>query len=297
MDIHQLEQFKVAAELQHMTRAAEVLNMAQPALSRTIHNIEKEYGTKLFDHVGKRIILNEKGEILLKYARQVLDSMRMAENEIRERLDQEHTSINLAVKALGMMIDDLIRLFRKEHAGIDFNIVQYDTWVLKSAAADLTLFATVEPYISDHSYSLLKERMLLAVPVGSDLAKEGSVRLGQIAQVPIVGLQNGSDIAANISYRYKCAGFEPHYIMDHYTSTRIADMVSLGMGYAYVPEITWPGVANEKIKLLEIEDVDFHRYINLSWPTNGYMSGASRVFRRFLMETFLELAMPLQRDS
>ena len=61
MDIYQLEQFKVVAELQHMTKAAEVLNVAQPALSRTIHMIERELGTKLFDHAGKRIILNEKG--------------------------------------------------------------------------------------------------------------------------------------------------------------------------------------------------------------------------------------------
>ena len=291
MDIHQLEQFKVTAELQHMTKAAEVLNIAQPALSRTIHGIEREYGTKLFDHVGKRIILNEKGEILLKYACQVLDSMRMAENEINEKLNREHTSINLAVKALGMMIDDLIRDFKKEHPDISFNIVQYDTWVLKSAAADLTLFATTEPYISDHSYSLLKERMLLAVPADSPLAKEEKVWLKQIAHEPVVGLQNGSDIAANITYRYKNAGYEPHYVMDHYTSTRISDMVSLGMGYAYIPEITWPGVVNEKIRLVEIADADFCRYINLSWPTSGYMSKASRIFRRFLMEKFLELAV------
>lgn len=287
MDIYQLEQFKVVAQLQHMTKAAEVLNMAQPALSRTIHGIEREMGTRLFDHVGKRIILNEKGEILLRHAEEILESMRTAQSAISERLDQEHSSINLSVKALGMMIEGLIRDFKELHPEISFNIVQYDTWTLKSAAADLTLFATVDPFISTNACSLLKERILLAVPADSPLAGQRTVSLAQIAHEPIVGLQNGSDLAANIRYRYKSAGFEPHLVMDHYTSTSIADMVSLGMGYAYVPEVTWPGVVNERIRLVEVEGADFHRYVHIQWPTNGYMSKASRIFRTFLIERFI----------
>jgi len=284
MDIYQLEQFSVVAQLQHMTKAAEILNIAQPALSRTIRSIEREMGTPLFDHVGKRIILNEKGEILLKHAEEILSSMRMARSEIGERLDQEHSSINLSVRALGMMIEGLIRRFKQEHPRISFNIVQYDTWILKSTAPDLTIFATVDPFMSDHSYSLLRERILLAVPAESELGAKGNARLDEIAHEPIVGLQNGSDLAANIQYRYRSAGFEPHLVMDHYTSTSIADMVSLGMGYAYVPERTWPGVVDGRIRLVEVEGADFHRYIHLQWPTSGYMSKASRIFRTFLIE-------------
>lgn len=286
MDIRQLEQFKVAAQLQHMTKAAEVLNIAQPALSRTIHSIERELGTRLFDHVGKRIILNEKGEILLRHAEEILAAMRNAQVEIGECLETDHSSIHLSVKALGMMIAGLIRQFKTQHPQIRFHIVQYDTWILDSAAADLTLFATVDPVTSAHSCTLLRERILLAVPADSPLAGKEKVSLAQIAHEPIVGLQNGSDLAANIQYRYKSAGFEPHFVMDHYTSTSIADMVSLGMGYAYVPEITWPGVANEQIRLVEVEGADFHRYIHVQWPTNGYMSKASRIFRTYLMDYF-----------
>jgi DNA-binding transcriptional LysR family regulator len=269
-----------------MTKAAQVLNVAQPALSRTIHNLEQELGTGLFDHVGKRIILNEKGEILLRHAMEILDSIRVAENAIREMADQEHTTVNLCVKALGMMIDDLIRAFKKAHPAADFQIVQYDTWLLKSAPADLTLFSTLEPYASDRSCCLLKEKLLLAVPANSPLSGLETVKLEEVAGEPIVGVQNGSDLAANITWRYKCAGFEPQYVMDHYTSTSIADMVSLGMGYAYIPEITWPGIDLEKVSLLQIEDADFHRYINLSWPAGGYMSEAAKVFRAYLTDYF-----------
>ena len=290
MDFYQLEQFKVAAQLEHITKAAEVLNITQPALSRTIRGLEQELGTSLFDHVGKRIVLNEKGRIFLKYAEEMLSSKRMAENEIREKLLREEATIFLSVKACGMMIDDLIRTFLTDHPQVDFSIVQYDTWILKSTAPDLTLFATVSPHVSENSYTLLKERILLAVPGDSPLAERKQVYLREIADQPLVGLQNGSDLAANIQFRYRSEGFEPHFVMDHYTSTRIADMVSLGMGYAYVPEITWPGVVNDKIRLVEVADAKIHRYIHLSWPTSGYMSEAAKEFRRFLMDTFLQLS-------
>ena len=78
MEIFQLIQFQAVAELEHMTRAAERLNLAQPALSRTIKNLEKELGVPLFDRSGRRMQLNENGRILLLYARQILSSIQDA---------------------------------------------------------------------------------------------------------------------------------------------------------------------------------------------------------------------------
>ena len=47
MEIFQLIQFQAVAELEHMTQAAQRLNLAQPALSRTIQNLENELGASL----------------------------------------------------------------------------------------------------------------------------------------------------------------------------------------------------------------------------------------------------------
>ena len=55
MEIFQLKQFQAVAELEHMTRAAQRLNLAQPALSRTIRNLENELGVPLFDRDGRRM--------------------------------------------------------------------------------------------------------------------------------------------------------------------------------------------------------------------------------------------------
>ncbi|MCZ0979282.1 LysR family transcriptional regulator [Streptomyces diastatochromogenes] len=60
MDLHALGQFVVVARLEHLSRAAEELHVAQPSLSRTIARLESELGTPLFDRVG-RLRLNEAG--------------------------------------------------------------------------------------------------------------------------------------------------------------------------------------------------------------------------------------------
>ena len=62
MEIQQLQYFKTLAKLEHMTRAAEVLMISQPALSKSISNIEKDLGVPLFNREGRSIYLNRFGE-------------------------------------------------------------------------------------------------------------------------------------------------------------------------------------------------------------------------------------------
>ena len=80
MEIHTLTYFKKVAELQHITRAAEELRVAQPSLSRTIAGLEAELGVRLFQRSGKNIRLNRSGEIVLHHTNRILRELQ----ELRE---------------------------------------------------------------------------------------------------------------------------------------------------------------------------------------------------------------------
>lgn len=84
MDIHELTYFKKVAELQHMTRAAQELRVAQPALSRTISGLEQELGVKLFERKGKSIALNQYGTILLRHTQRIIQEMAEIERDLSE---------------------------------------------------------------------------------------------------------------------------------------------------------------------------------------------------------------------
>ncbi len=84
MDILQLTYFKKIAELENVSKASEELMVAQPSLSKVIKTLETELDTKLFDRVGKKIVLNNNGRILLAHTNLILQNIEDARAEIMD---------------------------------------------------------------------------------------------------------------------------------------------------------------------------------------------------------------------
>ena len=99
MEIQQLEYFKIVAEMQHMTHAAEKLNISQPALSKSISNIEQEIGVPLFDRQGRSIVLNRYGKLFLESVNMILEEYNKAKQEIMDlvRQDMEKYHLDLSI--------------------------------------------------------------------------------------------------------------------------------------------------------------------------------------------------------
>src|SRR6266568_7203714 len=72
MDLRRLRTFVAVADLGTVSRAALRLRLTQPALSRHIGELEQEFGVRLFDRVGRRLLLTAVGEQALKDCRRVL---------------------------------------------------------------------------------------------------------------------------------------------------------------------------------------------------------------------------------
>ena len=73
LTIDVLQCFQKVAELEHVTRAAEALQLAQPAVSRTISAMEKDFNIALFQRRGRNITLTRSGEDLLRHVNRILD--------------------------------------------------------------------------------------------------------------------------------------------------------------------------------------------------------------------------------
>ena len=113
MEINQLRYFRTVAEEEHISRAAEKLNISQPALSTTIRRLENDLGVELFDHVGRTIKLNENGKILLERANRILMLIDDTENILQELARQEKKMISLAVTSPQFI--EGVDMFIKEH--------------------------------------------------------------------------------------------------------------------------------------------------------------------------------------
>ena len=82
MEWQQLEYFCVVAKTEHFRKAAELLNISQPALSRSIKKLEEELGICLFDRIGRSVKLNQFGRVFLKRVENGLNEISYGVEEI-----------------------------------------------------------------------------------------------------------------------------------------------------------------------------------------------------------------------
>ncbi len=114
MELQQLKYFKTVAEIGKISEAAEALFVSAPALSTSISRLEKELGMQLFDRTNNRIVLNAQGEIFLRHANIIFETLHNAKKELRESLLQQGPHLSIISVNTAMWVN-LITAFLSEY--------------------------------------------------------------------------------------------------------------------------------------------------------------------------------------
>ena len=138
MELYQLRQFQSAARHKNMTRAAGELCIAQPALSKTIHKLEEEFGAQLFIRNKKGLECTRQGEILLEYADRILALSEDAARAVSESLG-DAGEIRLCLRSSAVLVSNVLKDFIHEHPHVSFSI---------SSASSSSSFSTINPSTS-----------------------------------------------------------------------------------------------------------------------------------------------------
>jgi DNA-binding transcriptional LysR family regulator len=170
MTLEQLRIFIAVAESQHVTRAASELNLTQSATSAAIAALEARYGIKLFDRIGRGIVLTQTGRDFLDEAREVVARAKAAAQVLDDLAGLKRGSLSLAASqtVANYWLPRRIETFRRAYPGIDLHVTTGNTEQVAQdvhrGAADLGF---VEGEVDDPSLSI--RRMggdTLAVVVG-----------------------------------------------------------------------------------------------------------------------------------
>lgn len=138
MTLEQLRVFVAVAERQHVTRAAETLNLAQSAASAAIAALEARHGAKLFHRVGRGIALTEAGTLFLVEARAVLARAEAAELVLSEMggLKRGTLSVQASQTIASYWLPRYLVAFRRAHPGIDIRLNIGNTAQVAAAVRD-----------------------------------------------------------------------------------------------------------------------------------------------------------------
>ena len=181
MTLEQLRIFIAVAEKQHVTRAAGELNLTQSATSAAVAALERRYGIKLFDRVGRGIVLTQIGRDFLNEARAVVARAKAAAQILDDLAGLKRGSLTLAASqtVANYWLPPRIETFRRTYPGIDLRVRIANTEQVANAViqgnADLGF---VEGEVNEPSLAIRRmEGDSLTIVVGASHRWVGRARI------------------------------------------------------------------------------------------------------------------------
>ena len=217
MDIRHLEYFLEVARNQSFTKVAEKLYITRPTISKTIRNMEDEWGVTLFYRQGKRIELTDAGHIMYQQAQQMVDSFQRVSAELEDlmNLKRGHLRIGLPPMVGSSFFPEVIGQFHREYPKITIQLIEDGA---KKVEADVEggqtdIGVAVPPVNEDvfHYYSFVKEKLNLLVHPSHQLAGRDHVHLNELADEAFVLFREDftrmTGLSANASARASSQGW------------------------------------------------------------------------------------------
>ena len=243
MDLKQLEYFVRVAELGSFTRAAGVLNIAQPALSRQVRLLEVELRQNLLLRNGRGVTTTEAGKLLLEHGRGILHQVERAREDlgrVRGAL-AGRVAVGLPPSIAKMMTVPLTRAFRKRLPNAALSIsegltISMQEWLL-TGRLDIALLYNPPASPELDSIPLMEEELfLIGLRQPKDKRKATPITLKEISALPLVIPSRPNAIRMVVETQMASIGCKPQISLEIDGIAAILDLVADGAGCAILPQ-------------------------------------------------------------
>jgi DNA-binding transcriptional LysR family regulator len=289
MELRHIRYFVAVAEELNVRQAATRLHLSQPPLSRQIHDLEDEVGTKLFTRSKSGMRLTEAGQIFLKEARSILSQSQRAVQlaQAASRGEAGHLDIAYAVGVFDPVLLSVMRLFRQLFPMVELGLreQQYHQQVqeLINRRIDLGYVGIRFPELeSDLVFECVqKAPYLVALPPDHPLGVRRRLSLPALASEKFISIRQTAP-AHHSWFVSLCrsAGFIPEIARTEADGAlSLLGLVSAGFGVALVPETF------QQILPVEVE----FRPLRPSIPTFDFHVAWRRDNQSTVLHAFLEM--------
>lgn len=300
MDLRQLRYFVSIVENGSFSKAAATLNVAQPALSLHVRNMEADLGTQLLFRSPHGVLPTEAGEILLRNARVIIEQFAVAAEEIRGHEAEPSGEVRLGLPGTISQILSvpLIIAARNRYPRIKLRIAEamsgFITEWIREAKIDLAvLYIPVQDrtLVSD---PVLTEQLCLLGPVdamqGIKPPADGPIAYRQVAELPLILPSVTHGLRELLEGVARASGFPLNTTIDVDSYGNIKELVEEGMGYSVLP---FNAIAREvqegRLMHWPIRKPELQRDVYLVHASDRPMPNAVAVIEALCRETLLDL--------
>jgi len=257
MELRHLRYFVAVAEELSFTKAAAKLHLAQPSLTRQIHNLEEEIGVRLLNRSKSQVALTEEGRSFLVAARRILALAAESILAVQRLSRGETAQLNIAYLSNSDfgLLPETLGAFRQAFPHVALNLFDMapaeQFQALEARKIDLGFVGLRPPATMEHLKweSIARNRTVVVLPANHPLARKTQVSLRELKTMFFVGLSEKTHPGFRqwLSETCQQAGFTPRILQDAELEPALMTFVADGLGVSlareHIKKLPHPGVA------------------------------------------------------
>jgi len=241
MEFSQIRTIIHVAELGSLSKAADRLHIAQPALSRRVRLLEEELGVRLFERHGRGMVVSEAGQEFLRHAYRITAEIQelkstLSDNEASLR---GHVSIGMPPTVSDVLAVHLVSAFRARHPDATIRIVSaYSSYLLEwlhKGEIDVAILFESKKARSVKSEPLLEERLFLIGPESSNLSADKSVQFSSLQKERLLLPSPGHNLRSLLEECAKAQEINLNVSVETDSYSTLKNLVRAGHGMTILP--------------------------------------------------------------
>ncbi|MGZ3557719.1 MAG: LysR substrate-binding domain-containing protein [Thermodesulfobacteriota bacterium] len=300
MNLKQLEVFYLVVKKRSFTRAAEELNVTQPAVTIQVKSLEKSLNLRLIQPVGKKIQLTESGEFLYQYAEKIFDLVSDANEKMRDfkKLMRGTLRIGTTKNYARYIMPSLLSEFQRRFPGIKVILDEGNSEdMAKSVLEKKNELALISQLNLDRKIKSLffsTVEFVLVVSPEHRFSQRKSVSLRELNGEPVILREKGSGSRAAILRKFQEYGIWPSVIIEASSLDFIVGYVkqNKGVSFMFEPDIreelargTLKVIFVEEGKIIFFTDIIYHSEKTLSPPGQAFLNVVNDLRRESVLPT------------
>jgi DNA-binding transcriptional LysR family regulator len=285
MQIESLKMFCDLAETESFTKAAQINNVTQSAVSQQISSLERHFKSLLIERSKKKFRLTREGEVLYDYSKQIIQTYDSLQNKLQEIKDIISGTIRVAtIYSVGLHdLPPYLKKFLKAYPTVNVHVeYRRSNQVYEDVlgnVVDLGLVAYPSRDTKLEVAPLRKDRLVLICHPQHPFAKDKSVKLTELSGRKFIGFEPDIPTRRAIDKILRDQNVAVQHVMEFDNIETVKRAVEIDAGVAIVPQGTiTQEVSKQTLAEVQIEDAEFYRPLAAIFKKNKVLSPAMKQF-------------------
>ncbi len=297
MELRQLEQYLAVADELSFSAAARRLHMSQPALSRSVKQLEEELGVTLLERSTARVRLTAAGDRLIDLANDLIDQSKELQGELRRIGEgkQQRLEIGYITPALDSFLQESLDMSQARFPDLTLNLhdlsPQAQTERLEKGELDVALLGSACPVLEQRFdlFQICEIPLRLALSSTHECARRRSLHLQECSEEVFISLKETSFPGRQALVEEACiqAGFSPRFGRQADSLHSLLALIGSGQGISLVPA-DMESLLPSRVKLLPLRSPECHI---------TFMAAVTRDEARPTVRAFLQECRELAHSS